>query len=189
MFHAGVFGATVVVGRVLIARTRKHDAVSFSRGDSVHDFVARCFYLWLPVADGALLIFYGITGEHGQAVMDPTGFEWVRWAGVDLMVLSLIWVVWSQAAMGSAWRMGVDTRTRTELITSGPFAISRNPVYLGIRGTILGQLLVIGTWPVLTIWALSELLVQIQVRFEEEHMMRLHAQRYAEYCSRVRRWL
>ncbi|WP_241023858.1 isoprenylcysteine carboxylmethyltransferase family protein [Burkholderia sp. Ac-20365] len=105
------------------------------------------------------------------------------------MATALVGVVISQTAMGSAWRMGVDSRTPTELITTGPFALSRNPIYLGIRVTMLGQLLVVGSWPLLAIWCMSELLVQIQVRFEEEHMFRLHAQRYAEYCARVRRWL
>jgi protein-S-isoprenylcysteine O-methyltransferase Ste14 len=189
LIHAGVFGATAVVGRMLIARTNRHDAVSFSRGKSVQDFVARCFYVWLPVVDGLFLVFYGITGERGQLVAQLFDQEWTRRIGVACMAVALIWVVCAQATMGTAWRMGVDSRTRTELITTGPFALSRNPIYLGIRATILGQLLVVGTWPVLLIWALSELLVQIQVRFEEEHMFRLHVQRYADYCSRVRRWL
>jgi protein-S-isoprenylcysteine O-methyltransferase Ste14 len=188
LFHAVVFGATAVVGRILIARNRQHNAVSFSRGVSARDFVARCFYLWLPVIYGLFLAVYGLAGERGQPVMNLAGLEWIRWVGVACLVISLIWVVASQASMGAAWRMGVEADARTELITSGPFAVSRNPVYLGIRGTMLGQLLVVGTWPVLAIWAMSELLVQIQVRFEEEHMVRLHAQRYAEYCSRVRRW-
>ncbi|MBP0592056.1 isoprenylcysteine carboxylmethyltransferase family protein [Paraburkholderia sp. LEh10] len=189
LVHAGVFGATAVVGRILIARTNKHNAVSFSRGESARDFVARCFYLWLPVIDGLFVVFYAMSGERGQLAARLFGLEWTRWIGVVCMVIALVWVVCSQAAMGTAWRMGVDSRMRTELITTGPFAVSRNPIYLGIRATILGQLLVVGTWHVLMIWAMSELLVQIQVRFEEEHMFRLHAKRYAEYCSRVRRWL
>ena len=151
--------------------------------------MARCFYLWLPVIDGLFLAGYGLTRNRGPLVLDIAGLEWVRWAGVACMGVSLVWVVFSQASMGAAWRMGVDTTTPTDLVISGPFALSRNPVYVGIRGTMFGQLLVVGTWPVLVIWVASELLVQLQVRFEEVHMARLHAQRYAEYCTRVRRWL
>jgi protein-S-isoprenylcysteine O-methyltransferase Ste14 len=145
LFHAFVFGATAIVGRILIARNRMHNAVSFSGGDSARDYVARCFYLWLPVIDGLFLAVYGITGESGLPLIDLTGVERIRWVGVACLAISLIWVVASQASMGAAWRMGVDAKSRTELITSGPFAVSRNPVYLGIRGTMLGQLLVIGT--------------------------------------------
>ena len=189
LVHAGVFGATAVLGRIWIARTNRHDAVSFSREQSARDFVARCFYFWLPIIDGLFLAFYGLTGERGSVIANLLDNEFIRWIGVACMAIALIWVVCSQAAMGSAWRMGVDSRTPTELITKGPFALSRNPIYLGIRATILGQLLMVGSWPVFAIWAMSELLVQVQVRFEEEHMFRLHAQRYAEYCARVRRWL
>ncbi len=189
LFHAVIFGATAVFGRILVARNRQHNSVSFSRGDSAQDFVARCFYLWLPVVDGFFLAVYGVTGKPGPWVLDLDGPGWIRWMGAACLAISLIWVVASQASMGAAWRMGVDVSMRTELITSGPFAVSRNPVYLGIRGTMLGQRAVVGTWPVLVMWALSELLVQIQVRFEEDHMLRLHAHSYAEYCLRVRRWL
>jgi len=159
LVHACLFGATAVVGRILIARGRQHAAVSFSRGDSAQDFVARCFYLWLPVVDGLFLAGYGLSGNRGPAVMHVAGLEWLRWVGVVCMAVSLVWVVLSQASMGAAWRMGVDATTPTELVTTGPFALSRNPVYVGIRGTMLGQLLMIGTWPVLAIWAASELLV------------------------------
>jgi protein-S-isoprenylcysteine O-methyltransferase Ste14 len=189
LVHAFLFGATAVIGRILIARNRQHTAVSFTRGDSAQDFVARCFYLWLPVVDGLFLAGYGLTGNRGPFVVDVADLEWVRWAGAACMVISLIWVVFSQASMGAAWRMGVDADTSTDLVTSGPFALSRNPVYVGIRGTMLGQLLVVGSWPVLAIWVASELLVQLQVRFEEAHMARLHTQHYAQYCARVRRWL
>lgn len=189
LVHAGAFGAAAVVGRMLIARANKHVAVSFSRGDSAHDFVARCFYCWLPLVDGAYVLVQAMTTLHGSPVVRLFDHEWIRWMGAACLAIALVWIVFSQAAMGTAWRMGVDAHTPTELITTGPFEISRNPVYMGIRGTMLGQMLVVGTWPVLAIWAMSELLVQIQVRFEEDHMRRLHAQGYAEYCSRVRRWL
>lgn len=187
--HAFLFGATAMIGRVLVARSRQHTAVSFSRSDSAQDVVARFFYLWLPAVDGFFLARYGLTGNSGPLLLEVAGCGWVRWVGAACMVVSLVWVVQSQASMGAAWRMGVDAATPTELITTGPFALSRHPVYVGIRGTMFGQLLVFGSWPVLAIWLVSELLVNLQARFEEAHMVRLHAERYADYCARVRRWL
>ncbi len=52
-----------------------------------------------------------------------------------------------------------------------------------------GQFLVIGSWPSFALSAASELLVQIQVRFEEEAMLARFGDRYLAYCERVRRWL
>ncbi|WP_251031335.1 methyltransferase family protein [Paraburkholderia strydomiana] len=187
--HALLFGATAIIGRILVARKRYHRELSFSNGDSVQDLVARCFYLWLPIVDGLFLLLSCLTGNRGPVLIAIADREWVRWIGVACMAISLASVVVSQAAMGAAWRMGVDLAERTDLVTAGPFAFSRNPIYVGIRGTMLSQLLVFDTWPMLNIWVISELLVHLQVRFEEAHMRRLHKQRYVDYCARVRRWL
>jgi len=85
--------------------------------------------------------------------------------------------------------MGVDDAADGELCTSGLFAYSRHPVYTGIRVTMFAQLLVIGSWPALCIWVVSEFLAQLQARFEEEAMEAAHGALYVRYCARVRRWL
>jgi len=91
--------------------------------------------------------------------------------------------------MGRSWKMGVDDAADGELCTSGLFAYSRHPVYTGIRVTMFAQLLVIGSWPALCIWVVSEFLAQLQARFEEEAMEAAHGALYVRYCARVRRWL
>jgi protein-S-isoprenylcysteine O-methyltransferase Ste14 len=35
----------------------------------------------------------------------------------------------------------------------------------------------------------AELLVQIQVRLEEDHLAQVHGDEYTEYATTVRRWL
>lgn len=37
-------------------------------------------------------------------------------------------------------------------------------------------------------FVLGVVLIEIQVRLEEKHLMRAHADEYAQYCARVRRW-
>ena len=106
-----------------------------------------------------------------------------------LLAAALVWVVLAQGAMGKSWKMGVDDAADGELCTSGLFAYSRHPVYTGIRVTMFAQLLVIGSWPALCLWVVSELLVQLQARFEEEAMQAAHGALYEHYCVRVRRWL
>ncbi|WNC95080.1 methyltransferase [Paraburkholderia sp. FT54] len=63
--------------------------------------------------------------------------------------------------------MGVDDQVRTELVTSGPFAMSRNPIYLGIRLSVFGQVLLVQTWPVLLCFVVCDILAQIQVRLHK----------------------
>lgn len=178
--HAILFGLVAVALRSWLTGRK---SLTFWDGDSARDFVARCFYLWVPLVDVVYLIFYAVSGEPAPMLDDVR----VRWFGVLLMVAGPAWVVYAQASMGRSWAMGVVEDG--ELLTGGPFAITRHPIYLGVRVIMLGQLLVIGNWPVLIVWILCELLAQVQVRFEEEAMHVRYGKRYADYCARVRRWL
>ncbi|WP_321951921.1 methyltransferase family protein [Burkholderia cenocepacia] len=190
LLHAGIFGTLAVVGRIVFAYGVGRNALSFSSSGSVRDYVARHFYVWLPVVDGAFLVFYAVTGNPGPWIVKGlAAVEAIRWCGVACLFIALIWVVAAQSAMGASWRMGVDDQVRTDLITSGPFAVSRNPIYLGVRLTLFGQVLLVQTWPVLLCFVVCDLLAQIQVRFEEVHMSNLYPAEYAAYCARVRRWL
>lgn len=190
LFHAGLFGTLAVVGRIVFAIGAGRNSLSFSNGSSVRDYVARHFYVWLPVMDGAFLVFYAVTGDPGPMIIkELAAFQAIRWCGVACLFIALIWVVAAQSAMGASWRMGVDDQVRTELVTSGPFAVSRNPIYLGIRLSLFGQVLLVQTWPVLLCFVVCDILAQLQVRFEEAHMRVLDPADYAAYCARVRRWL
>lgn len=81
-------------------------------------------------------------------------------------------------------------KNASRLVTSGPFRISRNPMYLSLVLAHAGLALMLGL-P----WALAGLPVavlvahRVQIPFEEAHMKRLFGQQYLDYTRRVRRWL
>lgn len=58
-------------------------------------------------------------------------------------VFALIWVLIAQAQMGTSWRIGIDTENETMLITHGIFRLSRNSIFLGMRGNLLGMFFVL----------------------------------------------
>lgn len=90
--------------------------------------------------------------------------------------------------MGTSWRVP-GAQHETALVTSGIYRYSRNPIYLGMRGTALGFFLMLPNALTFGTWLLGESLLHIQVRLEEEHLGATHGEAYAEYCRRVRRWL
>ena len=58
--------------------------------------------------------------------------EWVvHVTGIVIAVLGIVISLGSQIAMGDAWRGDVDPDARTELVTTGPFAVVRNPILAG----------------------------------------------------------
>lgn len=113
----------------------------------------------------------------------------VRIAGWVVLGLSLVWIIAAQARMGPSWRIGIDANTRTELVTGGIFAISRNPIFLGMRAGLLGLFLVLPNAITLAILVLGEALMQVQVRLEETHLQSVHGDAYERYRLTVRRWL
>ena len=110
--------------------------------------------------------------------------------GVALFAVGLVGIVVSQEAMGASWRIGVDTRERTELVQTGPFAYVRNPIFSGLLLVQAGTALMVPSVVALAGPVLQLLAVEIQVRLvEEPYLARVHGPRYEEYRRRVGRLL
>ena len=80
--------------------------------------------------------------------------------------------------------------TATELVQSGVFSFSRNPMYLGLLGVLLAWTVFLGATAGLAVLALFVTWMNLlQIRPEERAMETLFEERYADYRDRVRRWL
>ena len=92
--------------------------------------------------------------------------------------------------MGTSWRIGVDHEERTDLVTSGPFALVRNPIFAAMIPTGLGLVLMVPSWVAIAGFAGLVLALEIQVRVvEEPYLLQAHGERYAAYASRVGRFV
>ncbi len=88
--------------------------------------------------------------------------------------------------------IGLPSRTRGEgahrVVDSGPYALVRNPLYVG--NVLIFAGLGVMTWP----WALvAAPLLAVEYHFivawEESNLLAKLGSEYADYCSRVRRWV
>ena len=113
----------------------------------------------------------------------------IQTVGLGLMLFTLLWTATAQMQMGKSWRIGIDTENKTELVEKGLFKISRNPIFLGMRVALLGFFLALPNAFTLVAVVLADILMQMQVRLEEEFLTGVHGDKYLEFCSRVRRWI
>jgi len=158
--------------------------------ESAHDFIGRIFRLVMAgFAVAPALFAFWPAGYHLLEISGLQRDAWMTVSGGALLGVSLVWVLIAQANMGTAWRIGIDQDTRTELVRSGVFRYSRNPIFLGMRFSALGLFLVLPNALSLLLLALGDVLIQVQVRMEEEHLRRLHGNSYDDYCRQTRRWL
>jgi protein-S-isoprenylcysteine O-methyltransferase Ste14 len=109
--------------------------------------------------------------------------------GLVLFGLGLAATLYAQLAMGESWRVGVDESERTDLVTGGPFAVVRNPIFAAMIPTSLGLALMVPNVVALAGFAALLLALEIQVRLvEEPYLRRVHGQAYASYAARTGRF-
>lgn len=114
----------------------------------------------------------------------------LRLLGVAVLIGSLVLVRIAQSEMGRSWRLGFDLAAPpTELITSGLFSRTRNPIYLGMVGLGLGVFTVLPNAVTLTVAALTVLILQTRVLVEEGYLLAKHGEAYSAYCRATPRWL
>ena len=112
------------------------------------------------------------------------------WAGLAVALTGFATVVLAQSGMGTSWRIGVDPTERTALITGGPFAIVRNPIFTAMLITATGLTLIIPNIVSIIGLAVTVAALELQVRLVEEPYLReLHGDRYLEYTATVGRFV
>ena len=80
--------------------------------------------------------------------------------------------------------------TVTEIVTSGPYRFSRNPIYLGFVCLLIGFPFIFGGyWGLILSPVLMVSLYQLVIKHEEAYLERKFGDIYTSYKSRVRRWL
>jgi protein-S-isoprenylcysteine O-methyltransferase Ste14 len=92
--------------------------------------------------------------------------------------------------MGASWRVGVGEGEETEMITAGPFETVRNPIYLAMFVVAIGSFFLAPNVVSLAGFLGLLLALEIQVRLvEEPHLRRVHGDAYADYATRVGRFV
>lgn len=109
--------------------------------------------------------------------------------GVALLMAAFGMVVYVHSYMGELWRSGIVEEEGRDLITSGPFARSRNPLFLTVFVAQLGFFLALPSLFSLLCLITGAGMLVIQARIEEEHLRQRLGLRYEAYMARTPRWL
>jgi protein-S-isoprenylcysteine O-methyltransferase Ste14 len=84
----------------------------------------------------------------------------------------------------------IPSGTPTMFFEKGIYAVSRNPMYLGLFLIYVGIAMIKAcAWPLVTMAIPFLLLDRIVVPFEERRMAEAFGSPYVNYCSRVGRWI
>lgn len=135
-----------------------------------------CFKLWRPVPLTLSKLGRGAALLLGSLLYFP----------------GLALVLWGQATLGRMYNVssgfGVQLYSDHRLITHGPYAMVRHPMYVGILLTGLGGLLIYRTWTFVMVIATFVGLIRRAQR-EEQALSAEFGEEWAAYCRRVPAWL
>ena len=113
----------------------------------------------------------------------------VKLIGVAVVSLGLAIFAMAYVSFGDSWRVGFDVKNPGELVTTGIFSSSRNPIYLALDLWFIGIFLINGTLIFLIFAALAVPAMHWQIRQEEAFLSNLYGQPYRDYCARVGRYV
>jgi protein-S-isoprenylcysteine O-methyltransferase Ste14 len=163
--------------------------ITFSDKDTAHDYIGKIFKVLL----GSLLLTGGIYAFYTEGVKYLLPFWYMKnpilqLTGFIILFVTLVWIAFAQYQMANSWRIGIDEKNKTRLVREGVFSLSRNPIFLGMLCTLLGLFLTIPNAVTFMILITGFIVVQIQVRLEEEFLLKTHGVDYTDYCTKTRRW-
>jgi protein-S-isoprenylcysteine O-methyltransferase Ste14 len=150
---------------------------------------APSFRIWPPVALGVpLVVGTVLTATWG----DPVALTLApaRWAGWLLVLAFALWNGWTLLVMASQRTSILPGGPSTVLLQTGPFRLSRNPLYVGLIALDLGLALLLPSfWALVLVPVGVAALLWGAIRPEERYLAMKFGADYEAYCARVRRWL
>jgi len=115
--------------------------------------------------------------------------DWLRWAGIGLGMTSVGLFAWTHVVLGRFWSTTLQLRRDHRLITAGPYARIRHPMYSAILGWLMSLGLVGANWTAFVLAALGTLIVLLRTQGEEKMMLEQFGDEYREYMKRTGRLL
>ena len=107
-------------------------------------------------------------------------------AAVVLAWASCWWCWRAVQTLGKQWTFQARVIEGHELVTIGPYAIVRNPIYLGMFGIMIATGLVLATWwaqlAAITVFLIGN---WIRIHQEEKLLREAFGSRFEEYAQRV----
>jgi protein-S-isoprenylcysteine O-methyltransferase Ste14 len=107
-------------------------------------------------------------------------------AGLAITIAGCLFAAWARVTLGSNWSGRVELKQNHKLVTSGPYALARHPIYTGLIVAAAGTALAIGEWRCAIGIVLVVVAFVTKIRQEEPVMLQAFPDEYPAYRRRVK---
>lgn len=134
--------------------------------------------VWLAVAGVGLFGLCAIVASHWEHYHGHSVIEGIGWLLIATGILGRLWCT-----------MYIGERKAAMIVTSGPYSICRNPLYLFSAVAVAGIGAQTGTLTLAALFGLFTVVAfQIVIRREEKFLQGAFGQPYLDYCARTPRF-
>jgi protein-S-isoprenylcysteine O-methyltransferase Ste14 len=153
-------------------------------------------YWFLPLVAVLVLIFAAARVAAGAAHFTNSQMIIYRsifplppvlgWFAAVLTVLGVSFAIWARLHLGRNWSSRPTAKEHHELVTTGPYAYVRHPIYTGLIFMALGTALTGSIWGISVFFAAS-IIFTLRIAKEEKIMLELFPNEYPGYQKRTKR--
>ena len=136
----------------------------------------------------AILVLFAIRSPWTEALSIPLP-GWLRWYGFIQGLASLALWTWVQAVLGKEWSPQLQLRQEHHLVTVGPYARVRHPLYTAMFGFGASLALVSANWIFIAFAALVIAGSIARAPREEQMMLKEFGEEYRAYMRQTGRFL
>lgn len=136
-------------------------------------------YDWL-ILTGLVWIISHYAPFHGQTLL-RFNIPLLQWIGTVLLLLSTLFTFWSRWVLGKMWATNAAVKTEHQLVTEGPYRITRHPIYTGILGMTIGSAFSLGEGLIFLGLIFVLLFFLNRIRIEEQLMTQTFGDQYLRY--------
>ena len=150
----------------------------------------------LRVAAAAIIIFAAVRLGRGAGYPAAVFFSHplftptliLGWIGALLTAIGISFAIWARVNLGRNWSSRPTMKEQHQLVTTGPYAYVRHPIYTGILLAALGTAIMSSIFGIGMLIFLS-IFFALRINKEEQMMLELFPNRYPEYQKHTKRLL
>ncbi len=106
-------------------------------------------------------------------------------AGSVVLLAGTVFTLWARLTLGTMWSSSPIARVDHALKTTGPYAVTRNPIYTGLLTMLAGTALIKGLGVWLLYLVAGIIFFEIKIRLEERLLTETFGERYRRYRQQV----
>ena len=145
---------------------------------------------WPPLIYGAAIAVAFLLQTYFPLAAADTNLWIAKAVGGALIASAIVLDVWAMRTLLDCHTTILPNRCSTHLVTSGPYRLTRNPIYLGYTLATAGiGLVLLNPWMLVTAMIAAGVTSIVAIKREELHLLSRFGIDFERYCNGTTRWI